>query len=130
VLIKLNVVAFHRPIHDDSLTQERPHPWVETVPHQDLLDAYKEWGNDAQIILEHVTEPSRWSIHTLYPPLKSYVKGNIVLAGDAVSWCIGFYATLLKFIQIWILQRPTECFPILELVLDKDSKTYTSYIDF
>ncbi|KAF5313151.1 hypothetical protein D9619_002826 [Psilocybe cf. subviscida] len=78
-----NLVAFHRPIHDDNLTQERPPPWVETVPHQDLLDAYKEWGNDARIILEHITEPSRWSIHTLYPPLKSYVKGNVVLVGDS-----------------------------------------------
>ena len=81
---KLNVVAFIRG-KERSISPERPSPWMETVPQQEVIDGYPEWGNDAKIILQHLQQPSRWSIHTLYPPLKTFVNGNIVLVGDAVS---------------------------------------------
>ncbi|KAI3622555.1 salicylate hydroxylase [Moniliophthora roreri] len=44
---------------------------------------YKGWGPDAQIILSHLKNPSKWSIHAWIPPLGSYVRDRVVLVGDA-----------------------------------------------
>ncbi|KAF8167757.1 salicylate hydroxylase [Crassisporium funariophilum] len=79
----LNIVAFVTKKDSTDLSPERPAPWVEVVPHQELLDAYQGWGADVMIILRHMAQPSRWSIHTLYPPLETYVHRNIVLVGDS-----------------------------------------------
>ena len=86
-LLKLNVVAFVRDKEQKKFTMspERPAPWVEVVPEQEVIDGYPGWGNDAKIILQHLKQPSRWAIHTLYPPLETFVKGKIVLVGDAVG---------------------------------------------
>ena len=67
------------------MSPARPFPWVEAVPQQEMFDGYSGWGNDAKIILQHIKQPSRWSIHTLYPPLETFINGRIVLVGDAVS---------------------------------------------
>ena len=81
----MNVVAFVREKDDSmSISPARPSPWVEVVPQQELIDEYSGWGNDAKIILQHIKQPSRWSIHTVYPPLETFVNGKIVLVGDAV----------------------------------------------
>jgi len=58
---------------------------VEVVPTDEVLQAFEGWGKDITSILQHVKEPSRWAIHTVYPPLESYVRGRVVLIGDAVS---------------------------------------------
>ena len=83
----MNVVAFVRSKEREIFTMspERPSPWVEAVPHQEVIDGYPGWGNDAKIILQHLKEPSRWAIHTLYPPLETFVNEKIVLVGDAVG---------------------------------------------
>jgi salicylate hydroxylase len=88
-ILKLNVVAFVRDKEQKNLKftmlPERPAPWVEVVPRQEVIDGYPGWGNDAKIILQHIKEPGRWAIHTLYPPLETFVNGKIVLIGDAVG---------------------------------------------
>ena len=85
-ITKLNVVAFVREKDNPmAMSPDRPSPWVEVVPQQELIDGYPGWGNDAQIILQHIKEPSRWSLHTVYPPLETFINGKIVLVGDAVS---------------------------------------------
>ena len=85
----MNVVAFVRAKEQENFTMspERPAPWVEVVPRQEVIDGYPGWGNDAKIILQHLKEPSRWAVHTLYPPLETFVidSENIVLVGDAVG---------------------------------------------
>ena len=85
----MNVVAFVRAKEQENFTMspERPAPWVEVVPRQKVIDGYPGWGNDAKIILQHLKEPSRWAVHTLYPPLETFVNDseNIVLVGDAVG---------------------------------------------
>ncbi|KAH9479528.1 Salicylate hydroxylase [Psilocybe cubensis] len=68
---------------DKMLTSEHSHPWVESVPQAEVLNRFSGWGNDVMIMLNHLKQPSRWSIHTLYPPLDSYVNGRVVLIGDA-----------------------------------------------
>ena len=83
------MVAFVRAKEQENFTMspERPAPWVEVVPRQEVIDRYPGWGNDAKIILQHLKEPSRWAVHTLYPPLETFVNDseNIVLVGDAVG---------------------------------------------
>ena len=83
----MNVVAFVRAKEQEifKMSPERPAPWVEVVPQQEVIDGYPGWGNDAKIILQHLKEPSRWAIHTLYPPLETFVNENVVLVGDAVG---------------------------------------------
>ena len=92
--VQLNLGAFAQPreLGDEvQLLPERPQPWVEFVPPQELQDAFKDWGNDARRILTYVTTPSRYSIHTVDPPLESYVKDRVVIVGDAVSFSTHFF---------------------------------------
>lgn len=77
-------MAFNRPILN-TISPELPQPWVEPVDQKELLDAFAGCGNDVNLMLQHMKKPSRWSIHTLYPPLESYVKGRVALVGDAVG---------------------------------------------
>ena len=87
--LQLNLGAFAQPseLGDEvQLLPERPQPWVEFVPAQELQGAFKDWGNDPRKILSYVTNPSRYSIHTVDPPLESYVKDRVVVVGDAVSY--------------------------------------------
>ena len=81
------MVAFVRVKGQENFTTspERPPPWVEVVPQQEAIDGYPGWGNDAKIILQHLKDPSRWAIHSLYPPLETFINGKIVLVGDAVG---------------------------------------------
>ena len=86
--LQLNLLAYAQPrelVDEIQLLPERPQPWVEFVPAQELQDAFKDWGNDPRKILSYVTNPSRYSIHTVDPPLESYVKNRVVIVGDAVS---------------------------------------------
>ncbi|KAI3621845.1 salicylate hydroxylase [Moniliophthora roreri] len=78
----INVVAFVAD-HDKPKGSELPLPWVKSVPHEELKASYEGWGPDAQIILDHLKNPSKWSIHACIPPLQSYVRDRVVLVGDA-----------------------------------------------
>ncbi|KAJ3502824.1 hypothetical protein NLJ89_g8712 [Agrocybe chaxingu] len=79
----LNVVAFISTPDGSKLSPEHPQPWVRTAPQQELLNGFQGFGNDAMTILKNIKTPSLWSIHTLHPPLKSFVAGRVVLVGDA-----------------------------------------------
>jgi salicylate hydroxylase len=59
-------------------------PWVTPVSEQDLLDEFSGWGSDVMALLGCIRNPSKWSIHAVYPPLETYVSGNIALIGDSV----------------------------------------------
>lgn len=88
------MVAFSTITRDDSATgalDELPHPWVQPVAKQELIETFETrgWGADSDAIklLNCMDKPSRWSIHTVEPPLSSYVDAErgIALIGDAVS---------------------------------------------
>ncbi|KAJ3503290.1 hypothetical protein NLJ89_g8499 [Agrocybe chaxingu] len=79
----LNVAAFISTPQGVKLAPEQPQPWVEITPQQELLDGFQGWGDDALAVLKLMKAPSRWAIHTLYPPLKTFVSGKVVLVGDA-----------------------------------------------
>ncbi|ESK92133.1 salicylate hydroxylase [Moniliophthora roreri MCA 2997] len=78
----INFVAFVAD-HDKPKGSELPLPWVKSVPHEELKEHYVGWGPDPQIILDHLKNSSKWSIHACIPPLKSYVRDRVVLVGDA-----------------------------------------------
>ncbi|ESK92132.1 salicylate hydroxylase [Moniliophthora roreri MCA 2997] len=79
---QINVVAFVAD-HDKPKGSELPLPWVTSVPHEELKASYEGWGPDAQIILDHLKNPSKWSIRACITPLQSYVRDRVVLVGDA-----------------------------------------------
>ncbi|KAF9554206.1 salicylate hydroxylase [Agrocybe pediades] len=79
----LNVVAFDSSAHPGHLLPERPHPWVEIVSTKEIVGGWESWGDEVQAIVSHLRNPSRWSIHTLHPPLKTYVSKRVVLVGDS-----------------------------------------------
>ncbi|KAG5220616.1 FAD/NAD(P)-binding domain-containing protein [Salix suchowensis] len=89
---RINVVAFSSITRGDSAAgslDELPHPWVQPVAKQELAETFQTrgWGADSDAIklLNCMERPSRWSIHTVDPPLSSYVdpERGIALIGDA-----------------------------------------------
>ena len=73
---------------------------MQDVEQQEMLDAYQDnWGRDATDILRQLTKPSRWTLHAMYPPLDSYVKGKIVLIGDAVRQFLNVHADYFQEID-------------------------------
>jgi len=78
----INIVVYACD-RDSPRRGEIPQPWVESVTQQELLDRYKGWGPDMTIMLQHLKNPSKWSIHAVDPLLQSYVRQKIVLVGDA-----------------------------------------------
>ena len=81
----LNIVAFttdySRPMEYEGNSDE----WVQNVPQEEMLKDFEEWGPDVQAMLQRITNPSKWSIHALYPTIDKYVEGKAALIGDAVS---------------------------------------------
>lgn len=96
-------------------------PWVESVPKSEVKDAYKDMGNDANIIVDHIDNASKWSVHAVNPTLESYISGQVVLVGDSVRGTTD--CSLLPFIQL--NYRPTLCSPTSGLASDKDLKMST-----
>jgi len=78
----LNVVAFATHQNGEE-TAAKSGAWVEQSSNEALLKEYTGWGSQAITLLEHMENPSKWSIHALNPTLESYVRENVVLVGDA-----------------------------------------------
>ncbi|KAJ7118762.1 salicylate hydroxylase [Mycena epipterygia] len=78
----INIVAFATNNSVPVGSVEVPGPWVESVPQQELLDEFKGWGPDVMILLNHMKNPSKWSIHAL-TPLETFIRDKIALVGDA-----------------------------------------------
>ncbi|KAJ3869315.1 FAD/NAD-P-binding domain-containing protein [Lentinula novae-zelandiae] len=77
----INIVVFLSD-YDKPPQSELPYPWVESVSQEELKEHCKDWGHDPKIILDHLKNPSKWSIHAL-DPLQNYVRDKVVLVGDA-----------------------------------------------
>ncbi|PIL31454.1 hypothetical protein GSI_06155 [Ganoderma sinense ZZ0214-1] len=82
----INVVAFSArydiPIGSEELPKGAS--WVEEVSREAVEKEYEGWGSDVAALIKCMPKkPSKWSIHVVHPPLDSYVKGRVVLIGDA-----------------------------------------------
>ncbi|RDB28544.1 Salicylate hydroxylase [Hypsizygus marmoreus] len=60
-----------------------PLPWSRPASQDEMLEVYSGWGDDATTLLKQIKNPSKWFLHYLHPPLKSYVRRKVVLVGDA-----------------------------------------------
>ena len=84
----LNVAAFtmdfSRPMQPVGPRSDWTN-WVGPATKEELVASFEGFGPDAQRILQCMDMPSRWAVHGLYPPLRSFVNGSVVLIGDAVS---------------------------------------------
>ncbi|KAK7035754.1 salicylate hydroxylase [Favolaschia claudopus] len=78
----VNVVAFATDNSVSVGSVEVTGPWVEAVPHQELLDKFQDWGHDVTAMIKYMKTPSKWFIHAL-SPLETFVRGKIALVGDA-----------------------------------------------
>lgn len=83
---QINIVAFvtdrSTALGEVSLPPDQP--TVVPVSVEEVLTAYDGWGDDVVKLLSCITNPNKWFINIVYPPLETYVKGNIALTGDAV----------------------------------------------
>ncbi|KAE9409161.1 FAD/NAD(P)-binding domain-containing protein [Gymnopus androsaceus JB14] len=57
------------------------HGW-NPQPSEELKSHFGSWGHDPMIILDHLKNPSKWSIHAVNP-LESYIRDKVVLVGDS-----------------------------------------------
>ncbi|KAF9270736.1 salicylate hydroxylase [Marasmius fiardii PR-910] len=102
----INVVAFAAQ-HDLPKGPELPVPWVEAVTHEELKANFADWGPDGQIIVDHLKNPSKWSIHACIPPLQNFVRGRVALVGDAAHAMLPHLGSGLGqgFEDVYILTR-------------------------
>ncbi|KAG5351995.1 hypothetical protein C0989_004242 [Termitomyces sp. Mn162] len=80
---KINVVVFSTDYTVPIGSVNVALPWAKPVSQDELLREYSGWGEDVNIILKEMKDPSKWCIHFLYPPLSSFVRQRVVLVGDA-----------------------------------------------
>lgn len=85
-VLQVNIVAFatNKKVPVGAVELPPGQPWVTPVTEQELLQEFEGWGEDVTALLGCIRNPSKWSIHAVYPPPESYVNGNIALIGDAV----------------------------------------------
>lgn len=83
---QLNIVAFSTRRNVPIEPTIKSGPWVEQATNEELLNEFNGWGSQAITILKEMKNSSKWSIHALNPPLESFVRENVVLVGDAVSF--------------------------------------------
>lgn len=60
--------------------------WAVNVSEGEVARLFGEWGADVQIMIRHINFPLKWSIHVVHPPLATFAKDCVVLAGDSVSF--------------------------------------------
>lgn len=58
--------------------------WTQKTTMDDMLADFPGWSDDLLTLLRCVpSPPSKWALHTIDPPLESYVHEGIVVSGDA-----------------------------------------------
>ncbi|KAH0585230.1 hypothetical protein H2248_008476 [Termitomyces sp. 'cryptogamus'] len=82
---KMNLVFFTTDATIPLGSVDVPLPWAKLVSQDELLHEFSQagWGEDANLILKEMKNPSKWYLHFLHPPLSSYVRQRVVLLGDA-----------------------------------------------
>jgi len=56
--------------------------WVQTVTTETVIADFADWGEPIQALLSQIERPERWALFD-HLPAPTYVKGNLVLMGDA-----------------------------------------------
>lgn len=90
-----------RQVNVAAIFTDKSVPFGESIPlgGKWLIDATSEevaapfsvkYGPESNIfkVMQHLSRPNKLPIHLVYPVLKSYSKGRVALAGDAVSFSV------------------------------------------
>ncbi|KAG6862528.1 hypothetical protein C0995_000076 [Termitomyces sp. Mi166 len=82
---KINLVVFSTDSTVPIGSVNVPLPWAKPASQEELLHEFSQagCGEDVNIILQEMKNPSKWYLHFLHPPLSSYVRQRVVLVGDA-----------------------------------------------
>jgi len=110
----INFVVFLAD-YDKPLQSELPYPWVESTTEQELKERCGNWGPDTTIILDHLKNPSKWSVHALDPPLERFVRDRVVLVGDAAH-------PMLPHLGAGVGQGFEDVFLLVKLITHPQSK--------
>lgn len=84
-------------------------------------------------LLGCIQKPSKWSLHAVYPPLETYVSGNIALIGDSVCTPSTSHAKFKALSCSLIppdVRRRMPCYLTLEQVLVKDLKMHSCSVGY
>jgi len=93
-------------------------PWVErSVPSSEMIDAYGDWGRDIKLVLSHIKDPSKWSLHVV-DPLEHYVKDKVVLVGDAAH-------AMVPHLGAGVGQGFEDCYVLYRLLTHPQTKLST-----
>lgn len=79
----LNVVIFYTDHSLPGSMEIPPNEWVTPASRDEVLAKFSDCGPDVQKLLSLIQTCNKWCIHTVDPPLDSFVKGRVALAGDS-----------------------------------------------
>ncbi|TFY66084.1 hypothetical protein EVG20_g5005 [Dentipellis fragilis] len=82
------VTDFSIPMGQNPLPPDQP--WVLPATQDELLNHFKGWKDEPVAIFRSIEKPTKWFLHGMYPPLNSYVKGQVALIGDAAHAMLPF----------------------------------------
>lgn len=57
--------------------------WVQSVTTDTVLADFSGWGEPIRTLLSQIERPERWGLFDHYLPAPTYVKGKVVIMGDA-----------------------------------------------
>ncbi|KAI6136423.1 hypothetical protein F5141DRAFT_1227719, partial [Pisolithus sp. B1] len=79
----LNVVIFYTDHSLPDSMEIPPNEWVTPASRNEVLAKFSDCGPDVQKLLSLIETCNKWCIHAVDPPLDSFVKGRVALAGDS-----------------------------------------------
>ncbi|TFY82399.1 hypothetical protein EWM64_g1611 [Hericium alpestre] len=89
--------------------------WVVPSSKEEMLNDFKEWGNDPLKLLNCIDHPNKWYLHGLYPPLESFVEGHVALVGDAAH-------AMLPHLGGGVGQGIEDCYVIARLLVHPQTR--------
>ncbi|WP_424934063.1 FAD-dependent oxidoreductase [Amaricoccus macauensis] len=92
-----------------------PEGWMQMDDPANLRDAFSGWGEDVRTLLGAVERTFLWGLFD-HPPLKTWVSGHLVLAGDACHPTLPFLAqgAAMGLEDGWVLAAELDVAPDIE----------------
>ncbi|KAI0272657.1 FAD/NAD-P-binding domain-containing protein [Gloeopeniophorella convolvens] len=121
----VNVVVFDTDFDHPigSLPSPDADTWVKPTTVETVHEVFSGFSDEPHRIISCMEKPTKWAIHVVHPHLKSFVRKNVVIIGDAAHAMLPFLgAGAGQGIEdAWVLSRllthPQTCASTLEAVL-------------
>ncbi|KAF8515185.1 FAD/NAD(P)-binding domain-containing protein [Gautieria morchelliformis] len=82
-IINIVVFATDRSRSTEGTVAGPGDTWVVPSSQAEMLGHFVGWGPKVLNLLQHLKNPSKWLLHSVSPPLDSYVREKVALLGDA-----------------------------------------------